>query len=113
MLDRLIHRVSELVGSQAAMVLTVVAAIIAFVVGRATKFSSRWEQIVVVASAFVTLFIVVAIRHTQRQDSRAMQIKLDELIRAVENAKEDVASVERASHEELQEIRDRTQSAVE
>ncbi len=111
MLDRLIDRVSDLIGSQATVLITVLAVAIALVAGQATGFSNGWEKTVVVGSALITLLIVVAIRHTQGKSSTAMQVKLDEIIRVMEDARDDVRSTERATEKELQEVRERTESA--
>ena len=108
MLDKLIDRVSDLIGSQATALIAVLVVVISVIAGQATGYSERWEQIVLVGSALVTLIIVVAIHHTQGKEHRASQIKLDELVRAVESARNDVRSTERASRDRLEEIRERT-----
>ncbi|HEX2258762.1 MAG TPA: low affinity iron permease family protein [Actinomycetota bacterium] len=108
MLDKLIDRVSDLIGSQGSAVIAVLLVVASLIAGQATGYSERWEQIVLVGSALLTLIIVVAIHHTRGKEHRASQIKLDELIRALESARNDVRSTERASRDELEEIRERT-----
>ena len=110
MLDKLLDRVSDLIGSQAAAFITMLAVATALIVGQAAGFSERWGQIVLIASSLLTLLMVVAIRHRQTKESKAMQIKLDEIVRALANARNEVRSTERASQEKLQELRDRTRA---
>jgi low affinity Fe/Cu permease len=104
-LDRLIDRVSDLIGSHGAVLIAVVAVVIALVAGLVTEFSGGWEKTIVIGSALVTLLLVVAIRHTQAKSSRAMQIKLDEIIRVLDEARDDVRSTERATEEKLAKLR--------
>ena len=110
MFDRLIDRVSDLIGSQGAVLIAGLAVMMALVSGQVTGFSNRWEQNVVVASALITLLIVVVIQNTQNKESKALHIKLDEIVRVMEHAEDDVRSTERASKKELKEVQERAES---
>jgi low affinity Fe/Cu permease len=56
-------------------------------------------------TTIVTFLMVFLIQSTQNRDSEAMQVKLDEIIRAIGNAKNEVLDLEELEEEELDEIR--------
>jgi low affinity Fe/Cu permease len=50
--------------------------------------------------------MVFLIQNTQNHDSKAVQIKLDELIRSIDSARNEIISVEQSSEKTLQEIKE-------
>lgn len=75
-------------------------------IGAATHFPRWWELVATAGVPFLTLLLVVFVQHTQNHDSRATQLKLDELIRATEGATNRMMTVEEASASDLDRIRD-------
>jgi low affinity Fe/Cu permease len=69
--------------------------------GAAVGYPRWWELIVTVGVPFITLLLLVFLQHTQQHDNRAIQLKLDELIRASTRASNSMMTVEDASHEDL------------
>lgn len=100
------QRLGDGAGSGAAF--GVVAAIGAawLVVGAATSYPRWWELVVTIGLPIVTLLMIVLLQHTQNHDSRATQLKLDELIRASEGATNRMMTVEDASPDDLAHIQD-------
>jgi low affinity Fe/Cu permease len=72
--------------------------------GVLTRFPHWWELTVTVAMPFVTVLMMVVLQHTQNHDSRAMQLKLDELIRSIEPAENAMITVEDAGTDELEQV---------
>jgi low affinity Fe/Cu permease len=64
-------------------------------------FSDFWQLIVNTATDIVTFLMVFLIQNTQNRDARAINLKLDELIRSAENARNHMINIERLSDAEL------------
>lgn len=69
------------------------------------RFSDTWQLIMNTTSSIVTLLMVFVLQNAQNRDSAALQIKLDELIRAT-RARNEVIGAEHLSDSELENIRD-------
>jgi len=69
-------------------------------------FSDTWQLVINTGTTIVTFLMVFLIQNTQNRDSEAMQIKLDELIRAVSGAHNALLDLEELSEAELDQIRD-------
>ncbi len=64
-------------------------------------FSDTWQLIINTATTIVTFLMVFLIQHTQNRESEAIHVKLDELIRAQEGARNDLIDIEIMEEEEL------------
>jgi low affinity Fe/Cu permease len=67
-------------------------------------FSNRWAQVISTATALITFLMVFLIQNTQNRDSRAINLKLNELIRAVDNARNQMIDIERLTDLELDQL---------
>ena len=96
--SRIIDRVTDALGDEKAFAIAAVLVCGGVVVGVMT------EQVGEVASvaAWVTFVMVFAVQHTSSRESRALNVKLDELIR-VTNARNDLIGAEAESHDQLAE----------
>lgn len=65
-------------------------------------FSDTWQLIINTATTIVTFLMVFLIQNTQNRDTKAVQLKLDELIRSVEGARNRLVSLEMMTDEELE-----------
>lgn len=70
--------------------------------GRYFNFSDTWQLIINTGTTIITFLMVILIQNTQNHDSHAIHLKLDELIRAVKGARNDLLSLETMSDEQLQ-----------
>jgi low affinity Fe/Cu permease len=70
-------------------------------------FSDTWQLVINTGTTIVTFLMVFLIQNTQNRDSEAIQIKLDELIRAMDGAHNALMDLEELSQEDLDKIRTR------
>jgi len=68
-------------------------------------FSDTWQLVINTGTTIITFLMVFLIQNTQNRDTEAMQIKLDELIRAVESAQNTLLDLEEMDEEDLDQIR--------
>lgn len=73
--------------------------------GPVFHYSDTWQLVVNTATSVVTFLMVFIIQNTQNRDTAAMQIKLDELIRAIDQAQNVLLDLEELGEEDLEKIR--------
>ena len=93
-------------GSTLAFIVALMIVAIWAATGPLFNFSDAWQLVINTGTSIVTLLMVFLIQNTQNRDTKAIQIKLGELILALEKANDRIAAVEDVSPEELQEIHD-------
>lgn len=76
-------------------------------------FGDTWQLVINTGTTIVTFLMVFLIQNTQNLDSEAMQVKLDELIRAVDGAHNGLLDLEQLEEEDLDRIRSRYQKLAE
>lgn len=76
-------------------------------------FSDTWQLVINTGTTIITFLMVFLIQNTQNRDTEAMQIKLDELIRAMETAQNTVLDLEELDEAELDRIREEYQGLAE
>ena len=81
------------------------AVVIWAVLGPLFHFSDTWQLVINTATTIVTFLMVFLIQNTQNRDSEAMQLKLDELIRASKGSHNALLDIEELSEEELDTIK--------
>lgn len=92
-------------GRPGAFILAVLIIIAWGVTGPIFGFSDTWQLVINTGTTIVTFLMVFLIQNTQNRDTEAMQIKLDELIRTVESAQNNLLDLEELDEDELDEIR--------
>ena len=69
-------------------------------------FSDTWQLVINTGTTIVTFLMVFLIQSTQNRDGEAVQVKLDEIIRAIGNAKNELLDLEELEEEDLARIRE-------
>jgi len=77
------------------------------VTGPIFAWSDTWQLVINTGTTIITFLMVFLIQNTQNRDSHAVQLKLDELIRAVEGAHNALLDIEELNEEELMRLRSR------
>jgi low affinity Fe/Cu permease len=67
-------------------------------------FSNTWQLVINTGTTVCTFLMVFLIQNTQNRDSRAVQLKLDELIRAIDRANDQLIDIEEESDEQLDQL---------
>lgn len=108
-MDRLFTHVANgiagFVGRPVAFVLALAGIVVWGVSGPAFGFSDTWQLVVNTSTTIITFLIVFLIQNSQNRDAAAMQAKLDELIRAVAEARNQFIGIEHLTERQLQAIR--------
>ena len=95
------------VGSPWAFIVAVAVTIAWLVLGPAMGFSNNWQLIANTITNLVTFFVVFLIQNSQNRDSKALHLKIDELIRSMHEAHNELIDIENVTDEELKELADR------
>jgi low affinity Fe/Cu permease len=74
------------------------------VVGPVFHFSDTWQLVINTGTTIVTFLMVFLIQNTQNRDARAINLKLNELIRAIDKARDQMIDIENLSDLELDEL---------
>ena len=101
---RFASRMSQAAGHPVAFVAAVVIIVGWAIAGPAFGFSDTWQLVINTGTTIITFLIVFLIQNTQNRDARAMQLKLDELIKAVKGARTQLVDLEEMSDEELEKL---------
>jgi low affinity Fe/Cu permease len=105
-LRHLAARAPGLVGSPWTFLLTIVAALVWIATGALFKWSSNWILWPATITSIGAFVLVILLQYTQNRDTRAIQLKLDEVIRSVETARTQLVRLEHLSDEEIDQIAD-------
>ena len=74
------------------------------VLGPYFHYSDTWQLVINTATTIVTFLIVFLIQNTQNRDARALHLKLDEVIRSLKMAHNEMIDIEKLSDEELEAV---------
>ncbi|WNC94335.1 low affinity iron permease family protein [Paraburkholderia sp. FT54] len=96
---------STMTGRPATFVLAVVMVIVWATTGPLFHYSDTWQPVINTSTTIVTFLMVFLIQNTQNRDTAAMQIKLDELIRALEGAHNALLDLEELEEKDLTRFR--------
>src|SRR5205823_6277040 len=107
---RFAQRVSQLVGSPWAFATALLLVLVWMASGPIYQYSDTWQLTINTGTTVVTFLMVFVIQHTQNRDSRVTQLKLDELIRAVDMARNELVDMEDLSDEELHRLQQQFES---
>jgi low affinity Fe/Cu permease len=107
------NALAQVAGHASTFVIAVVLVIAWAVSGPLFHFSDTWQLVINTSTTIVTFLMVFLIQNTQNRDTAAMQIKLDELIRAMDRAHNALLDLEELDEKELAVFRKRYEKLAE
>jgi low affinity Fe/Cu permease len=98
-------RIAFAVGQPVAFTMAAAVILLWVVTGPVFGWSDTWQLVVNTATTIVTFLMVFLIQNSQNRDAAAIQAKLDELIRAARNARNEFVGIEHLMESEIEQIR--------
>src|ERR1017187_4051881 len=95
------HAISNIVGSSWWFIIAVVVVVAWGIAGPVYHYSDTWQLVINTVTSVITFLMVFLIQNTQNRDAKAIQLKLNELLRAVKGARTGLVNLESLSDEEL------------
>lgn len=105
MFDQLARQVERAVGSQWAFFVALGVVLVWGATGPLFGFSDTWQLVINTGTTIVTFLMVFLIQATQSRDTMAIHVKLDELLRAIEGARNSLIDAEDMEKSQLNEVR--------
>src|SRR5215207_5132052 len=102
---RFARSASNITGRPVTFMIAVTVIIVWATTGPFFGFSDTWQLVINTGTTIVTFLMVFLIQNTQNRDTEALQIKLDEIIRANRSARNEMLDLEEMDEHELNEIR--------
>jgi low affinity Fe/Cu permease len=102
--SRLASRTAHLAGKPVTFLIAVAVVLGWAISGPFFGFSDTWQLVINTSTTIVTFLMVFLIQNTQNRDTLALQLKLAELIIAMRGAKDDLATAEDLSEEDLESL---------
>jgi low affinity Fe/Cu permease len=100
------NRIADGVGSPGTFAVALFIVLAWAVTGPMFHYSDTWQLVINTGTSVVTFLMVFLIQNTQNRDAAAMQLKLNELIRAVSTARNTMVDLENCTDEEIAAIRE-------
>jgi low affinity Fe/Cu permease len=100
---------SRMLGSAWAFTGAVLVIVVWLLTGPTFHFSDTWQLIINTATTVITFLMVFLIQNTQNRDAKSMHLKLDEMIRALKGARNQLVDLEDLSDEELKKLEEQFQ----
>lgn len=104
--DRFAKWVTRFAGSPVMFGMAVLAVVVWALFGPYFDFSETWQLIINTGTTIVTFLMVFLIQQNQNKDSKALHIKLDELILSLTDANERLIDVEELDEKQLKKLED-------
>lgn len=108
-MNEVFHKISSKIASAAGAPITFILAISAVIIwwfmGPTFDYSNTWQLFINTGTTIITFLMVFLIQNTQNRDSKAVHLKLDELLKTDKGARAGIVDVEEMSDEELEKLR--------
>jgi len=103
--NRIAAAISSATGQPSTFIFAVLVILVWAVTGPIFRYSDTWQLIINTGTTIVTFLMVFLIQNSQNRDAAAMQAKLDELLRAVDTAREQFIGIEHLTDQQIELIR--------
>jgi low affinity Fe/Cu permease len=103
---RFARSMSKMLGHPFAFGVAVLVIVVWAITGPLFHFSNTWQLVINTGTTIVTFLMVFLIQNSQNRDSEAVQLKLDELIRAMKSADNSILDTENLTEEALRQLHD-------
>ncbi|HEV7700003.1 MAG TPA: low affinity iron permease family protein [Pyrinomonadaceae bacterium] len=110
---RFANATAHATGKPVTFILAVSVVVVWAVTGPLFGFSDTWQLVINTGTTIITFLMVFLIQNTQNRDGLAVQLKLDELIKAIEAANNEVLDAEDFDEKDLAERRDEMMALAE
>jgi len=104
--SRFAAKSADILGSATAFVVSTIFCVVWALSGPFFDYSDTWQLVINTATTVLTFLAVFLIQNTQNREGRALQLKLDELIRSNERARNRLIDLEHCTDEELRELQE-------
>jgi low affinity Fe/Cu permease len=101
---KIAHRASSAMGSAWAFVGAVLICLVWAASGPVFHYSETWQLVINTGTTIATFLMIFLVQNAQNRDSKAMLLKLDELIRAQTGARNGLISLEGMTEAEIQQL---------
>jgi low affinity Fe/Cu permease len=98
------RRSSSILGSAWVFAIAILIIMIWAILGPTFHYSDTWQLIINTGTTIVTFLMVFLIQNTQNRDAKAVHLKLDEIIRALKGARNELVDLEKLSDEDLKKL---------
>ena len=99
------HWIAEQCGHAGVFIIAVAIIVVWAATGPIFGYSDTWQLIINTGTTIITFLMVFLIQNTQNRDTAAIQLKLDELIRANQNARNAMLCLEDLTEDELKRVK--------
>jgi len=106
------NRVSVWAGQAGTFILALTIIIVWGITGPLFAWSDTWQLVINTGTTIVTFLMVFLIQNSQNRDAAAMQAKLDELIRALDKARDGFVGIEHMTEAQIEKLRDALEREV-
>jgi low affinity Fe/Cu permease len=113
LLEGLAHKATLWTGSSWAFIIAFALTALWLVTGPLFRYSDTWQLVMNTISSVVTFLMVFLLQRAQNKDALAMQIKLNEIIAALEGASNRMINVEDLSEDEVRQLHQRYRAVQE
>jgi low affinity Fe/Cu permease len=100
------HRASKLLGSSHAFIWAITVVVLWLATGPLFHFSDTWQLIINTGTTIVTFLMVFVIQNSQNRDAIGLHLKIDELLRATQGARNSLIDLSKLSDAQLAKLED-------
>lgn len=110
---RVASKSARVLGRPLAFIISVLFVVLWAASGPLLYYSDTWQLIVNTATTVMTFLAVLLIQNSQNRDGAAMQAKLDEILRALDNAREEFVGIEHLTDDQIEAIREALENDIQ